>query len=284
MITIGINGASGKMGLSLVRLIAESKDLQLVAAIDRSDNPSIGKDIGLMAGLGKALGIRLSGAMDRKADPIRDRSLKGDRLSGKCCSKNVLSCNNSFISGGKQNVSNGASVMIDFSQPAGTMKILKECLKYKTALLIGTTGLSTAQKNKIRLAGKKIACLISPNMSIGANLLFKVAPQIAATLGPEYDIEIVETHHRFKKDAPSGTAIRLGDAITAVTKKKIPTHSLRIGDVVGDHTAIYSTLGERIELTHRVHTRDIFSRGALKVARFLAQARPGFYTMADAIK
>ena len=174
--------------------------------------------------------------------------------------------------------------MIDFSQPAGTMKILKECLKYKTALLIGTTGLSTAQKNKIRLAGKKIACLISPNMSIGANLLFKVAPQIAAVLGQEYDIEIVETHHRFKKDAPSGTAIRLADAITAQTGKKIPTHSLRIGDVVGDHTAIYSTLGERIELTHRVHTRDIFSRGALKVARFLAQARPGFYTMADALR
>jgi len=243
MITIGINGASGKMGLSLVRLIAESRDLRLVSAIDRSDNPSIGKDIGLMAGLGKALGVRLSGAMDRKAD-----------------------------------------VMIDFSQPAGTMKILKECLKYKTALLIGTTGLSTAQKTKIRQASKKIACLISPNMSIGANLLFKVAPQIAAILGKEYDIEIVETHHRFKKDAPSGTAIRLADAITSVTKKKIPTHSLRIGDVVGDHTAIYSTLGERIELTHRVHTRDIFSRGALKVARFLAQARPGFYTMADAIK
>ena len=243
MITIGINGASGKMGLSLVRLIAESKDLRLVAAIDRSDNPSIDKDIGLMAGLGKALGVRLSANMDKKI-----------------------------------------GVMIDFSQPAGTMKILKECLKYKTALLIGTTGLSTAQKNKIRLAGKKIACLISPNMSIGANLLFKVAPQIAVILGKEYDIEIVETHHRFKKDAPSGTAIRLADAITATTHKKIPTHSLRIGDVVGDHTAVYSTLGERIELTHRVHTRDIFSRGALKVARFLAKAKPGFYTMADAIK
>lgn len=243
MITIGINGASGKMGLSLVRLIAESRDLRLVAAIDRADNHSIGKDVGLMSGLGKALGVRLSANMDRKAD-----------------------------------------VMIDFSQPAGVIKILKECLKYKTALLIGTTGLSPAQKNKIRQAGRKIACLISPNMSIGANLLFKVAPQIAAILGKEYDIEIVETHHRFKKDAPSGTAIRLADAITSVTKKKTPTHSLRIGDVVGDHTAIYSTLGERIELTHRVHTRDIFSRGALKVAHFLAQARPGFYTMADAIK
>lgn len=243
MIIIGINGASGKMGLSLVRIISESKDMRLVAAIDRADNPSIGKDVGIMAGLGKPLGVRLSGGMTQRAD-----------------------------------------VIIDFSQPAGTIKILKECLKYKTALLIGTTGLSPAQNNQIRRAGKKIACLISPNMSIGANLLFKVAPQIAAILGREYDIEIVEAHHRFKKDAPSGTAIRLADAITATTHKKIPTHSLRIGDVVGDHTAVFSALGERIELTHRVHTRDIFSRGALKVARFLAKARPGFYTMADAIK
>ncbi|MDI6787625.1 MAG: dihydrodipicolinate reductase C-terminal domain-containing protein, partial [Planctomycetota bacterium] len=103
-------------------------------------------------------------------------------------------------------------------------------------------------------------------------------------LGPDYDIEIVETHHRFKKDAPSGTAIRLADNITARIGKKIPIHSLRVGDVVGDHMVVYSCLGERIELTHRVHTRDVFARGALQAARFLAHVRAGLYTISDVLK
>ena len=157
-------------------------------------------------------------------------------------------------------------------------------LKYKSALLIGTTGLSKQQINRIRSAGKKISCLISPNMSLGANMMFKVAPEIAAILGANYDIEIVETHHRFKKDAPSGTAIRLAGSITNKSGKKIPIHSLRVGDVVGDHSVIFSTLGERIELIHRVHTRDIFSRGALYAACILTKSKPGLYTMLDMIK
>ncbi|MBI4711785.1 MAG: 4-hydroxy-tetrahydrodipicolinate reductase, partial [Planctomycetes bacterium] len=130
---------------------------------------------------------------------------------------------------------------------------------------------------------KNAACLVSPNMSIGANLLFKLAGQTAKSLGPDYDIEIVETHHRFKKDAPSGTAKRLAESVTKATGKAVPTHSLRVGDVVGDHMVTYSNLGERIELVHRVHTREVFARGALVAARFIAKAKPGMYTMADVI-
>ncbi|MFH0887735.1 MAG: 4-hydroxy-tetrahydrodipicolinate reductase [Planctomycetota bacterium] len=244
MITIGINGATGRMGLSLIRLISDSKNLKLVAAIERSDHLRIGEDIGVIAGINSGgVGVRLSSKLDKKAD-----------------------------------------VMIDFSTPSATMNILKWCLEYKSALLIGTTGLSNQQINRIRSAGKKIACLISPNMSLGANMMFKAAPEIAAILGPDYDIEIVETHHRFKKDAPSGTAIRLAESITDKSGKKIPIHSLRVGDVVGDHSVIFSTLGERIELIHRVHTRDIFSRGALYTACILAKLKPGLYTMLDMIK
>jgi len=254
MITIGINGATGRMGLSLIRLIAESDDLELVAAIERPDHPRIGEDIGIITGMAtKGIGIDLASQLDKEVN-----------------------------------------VVIDFSTPSATMNILKSCLKYKSALLIGTTGLSKQQINRIRSAGKKISCLISPNMSLGANMMFKVAPEIAAILGANYDIEIVETHHRFKKDAPSGTAIRLAESITdppdrmsgraGKSGKKIPIHSLRVGDVVGDHSVIFSTLGERIELIHRVHTREIFSRGALYAARFLAKSKPGLYTMLDMIK
>lgn len=244
MITIGINGATGRMGLSLIRLISDSKDLKLVAAIERPGHLRIGEDIGVISGINSGgVGVRLSSKLDKKAD-----------------------------------------VVIDFSTPSATMNILKWCLEYKSTLLIGTTGLSNQQINRIRSASKKIACLISPNMSLGANMMFKVAPEIAAILGSNYDIEIVETHHRFKKDAPSGTAIRLAESITNKSGKKIPIHSLRVGDVVGDHSVIFSTLGERIELIHRVHTRDIFSRGALYVACILAKSKPGLYTMLDMIK
>jgi 4-hydroxy-tetrahydrodipicolinate reductase len=244
MITVGINGATGRMGLSLIRLIAEADDLKLVTATERSDHPRIGEDISVIAGLtSKGMGVKLSDHLSKKTD-----------------------------------------VVIDFSTPTGTMNIIKSCLKYKSALLIGTTGLNKQQINYIRLAGKKIPCMISSNMSLGANMMFKVAPEIAAILGRGYDMEIVEIHHRFKKDAPSGTAIRLAESITKKSGRKIPIHSLRIGDVVGDHSIIFSTLGERIELIHRVHTRDIFSRGALSAARFLAKVKPGLYTMQDMLK
>lgn len=240
MINVGINGAGGRMGATLIRLITEAKDFKLTAAIDRPNHPQIGKDAGILAGLSKPIGVKLAASIDKKPD-----------------------------------------VMIDFSLPVGTMACLDLCKKYKIPLVIGTTGFDKTQLSKIKAASKMIPCLLSPNMSLGANLLFRLGGAAAQTLGPDYDMEIVETHHRFKKDAPSGTAKRLAETVSRASKKNIPIHSLRIGDVVGDHTVVFSNLGERIELTHRVNNRDIFARGAIYAAKLLARAKPGLYSMAD---
>jgi 4-hydroxy-tetrahydrodipicolinate reductase len=240
MITIGINGACGRMGLSSVRLIAESNDLKTTLALECPGHPNIGKDIGIIAGLAHRLNVAVSAQMDKRVD-----------------------------------------VLIDFSAPNALMPMVKHCLEHKCALLIGTTGLGQKEISRIKAAAKKIPCLTSPNMSPGAAVLFKIAPQIASLLGTGYDIEIVETHHRFKKDMPSGTASRLADFINTKTHKKTPIHSLRIGDTVGEHSVFFGTLGERIELIHRVQNRDIFAVGALKAARFLANAKAGLYTMSD---
>ncbi|MFA5793918.1 MAG: 4-hydroxy-tetrahydrodipicolinate reductase [Candidatus Brocadiia bacterium] len=243
MITLAVNGAAGRMGLSIIRLATDSKIFKLVLAVDRPGHPQSGKDVGLMVGLGKPLGVTLSAAIDKKAD-----------------------------------------VAIDFSLPAGAMGCLDACRKHKIPLVIGTTGFDKTQLNKIKAASKVIPCLLSPNMSLGANLLFRLGAEAARTLGPDYDAEIIETHHRFKKDAPSGTAKRLAECVAKASNKNIPIHSLRIGDVVGDHTVVFSNLGERIELTHRVNNRDIFARGAIYAAKFLANAKPGLYSMSDILK
>lgn len=231
------------MGATIIRLVAEAKDLKLITAIDRPDHPQTGKDAGILAGLGRPLGVKLGAGIDKKP-----------------------------------------AVMIDFSLPVGTMACLDACKKYKIPLVIGTTGFDKRQLSKIKAASKTIPCLLSPNMSLGANLLFRLGAAAAQTLGPDYDVEIIETHHRFKKDAPSGTAKRLAESIAGVIGKNPPIHSLRIGDVVGDHTAVFSNLGERIELTHRVNNRDIFARGAIYAAKLLAKSKPGLYSMADIIK
>jgi 4-hydroxy-tetrahydrodipicolinate reductase len=241
------------MGATIIRLVAEAKDLKLTAAIDRPDHPQTGKDAGILAGLGRPLGVKLGAGIDKK--PARTGGRPG-----------------------------GPDVMIDFSLPVGTMACLDLCKKHRIPLVIGTTGFDKAQLSRIKAASKIIPCLLSPNMSLGANLLFRLSAAAAQALGPDYDVEIIETHHRFKKDAPSGTAKRLAESIAGVTGKNPPIHSLRIGDVVGDHTAVFSNLGERIEMTHRVNNRDIFARGAIYAAKLLAKSKPGLYSMNDIIK
>lgn len=198
----------------------------------------------------------------------------------------------------------GADVAIDFSSPAGTMHILEGCLKHKTPLVIGTTGLDNKQIEAVRNAGKSIPVLLSPNMSLGVNLLFKLVSIAAKALGSDYDAEVFETHHRFKKDAPGGTALRLAECIArarganpeekihygrhgAELKRpdgEIGIHALRVGDVVGDHTVIFGNLGERLEFSHRASTRDLFARGALFAAKHIAKSKPGFYEMQDILE
>jgi len=174
--------------------------------------------------------------------------------------------------------------VVDFSTPEAALERLGECVKAKTAAVICTTGFTDAQKAEITAASKKIPVLFSSNMSVGVNLLFKRVPEIAKTLGESYDIDIVETHHRFKKDAPSGTAKTLAERIESATGRKPNVHAVRSGDVVGEHRIIFGTLGDSIEIIHRASTRDIFAKGSIEAAKWLSKAKPGLYTMLDVIE
>jgi len=174
--------------------------------------------------------------------------------------------------------------MVDFSTPEAALERLAECVKSKTPAVICTTGFTDAQKAEISAAAKKIPVLFSSNMSVGVNLLFKRVPEIARTLGTSYDIDIVETHHRFKKDAPSGTAKTLAERIESATGRKPNVHAVRSGDVVGEHRIIFGTLGDSIEIIHRASTRDIFAKGSIEAAKWLSKAKPGLYTMLDVIE
>jgi len=261
MIRIAINGGGGRMGGRLVNLASQEEEMEVVAALEQPGHSALGRDAGELAGCG-TLGVALASEWTAPTD-----------------------------------------VLIDFTSPEGTLLRLFEALEKGVAVVIGTTGLNDEQQAKIAQAAEKIPVLFAPNMSVGVNLLFRLVGEVAAALGGEYDIEIVEAHHRFKKDAPSGTALRLAENICKATgrsmtkeivhgregivgargPKEIGMHSVRAGDIVGDHTVIYSTLGERIELTPRAHTRDTFVRGALRCARFLADKPPGLYSMANVL-
>ena len=260
MTKLAITGACGRMGTRLVALSAQDKDFQLVAAIDRADSPQIAKDAGEAAGIG-AIGVPVT--FDLKPTP---------------------------------------NVLIDFTSPAATRHWLKTCRDRGIALLIGTTGLQPTDQAAIDQAAADIPIIQAPNMSLGVNLLFKIAGEVAKMLGDDYDIEIIEGHHRFKKDAPSGTAMGIADAILKATGKvkdslvfdrhgdhaerkrgDIGMHALRIGDEVGRHTAYFAALGERLELTHVATNRDTFVHGALRAAKWLANQKPGRYTIADVL-
>ena len=203
----------------------------------------------------------------------------------------------------ESSLSEKVDVLLDFSSPEGTQKRIDECLALGTAMVIGTTGLSQEDIKQIRQASETIAVMQAPNMSVGVNVIFSIAGKIAKLLGPEYDVEIVETHHRFKKDAPSGTALRIARVIadelgvdlssSAVYGRKgiigerkkgqIGILARRSGDVVGLHTISYGTIGEEIEITHRATSRDTFALGALRAAKFVSGKKSGLFSMQDVI-
>ena len=175
-------------------------------------------------------------------------------------------------------------VFVDFTLPEATDEHLDYAARYKKALVLGTTGLSEAQVKKVEEVSKVIPVVYSPNMSVGVNTLFQVLPELARRLGPDYSVEIVEAHHKFKKDAPSGTAKKMAEVITKVTGKEIPTHAIRLGDIFGDHTVVFCGNSERIEIKHQAHSRDLFVVGALKAAKWIAGKPAGLYTMQDVLK
>ena len=244
MIKIVISGISGRMGTRIGALASQDKNIEIAGALEALSSPAIGRDI-------------------------------GEFIGAKKMNKKIEADFNKIVSLG--------DVLIEFTCPAATLGHLEAAVKNKKAVVIGTTGFSKDETEKIEKASGSIPVIFSPNMSIGANLLFKVTEQVARALGGDYEAEIIEAHHDQKKDAPSGTAKKLGEAISKVKGKMPPMHSVRLGDIVGDHTVIFAGNGERIELTHRAHSRDAFAKGALDAAKFLAGKKPGLYTMADVI-
>ncbi len=174
-------------------------------------------------------------------------------------------------------------VLVDFTIPEASETTLDYIAKYKKALILGTTGFNDTQLKKIDEISKVVPIVFSPNMSIGANVLFSMLPEIAKRLGPDYSIEIIEAHHKMKKDAPSGTAKKMSEVLSRQTGRDIPVHAVRLGDIVGDHTVIFCGNSERIEIKHQAHTRDLFALGALKAAKWIAGKPAGLYSMQDVL-
>ncbi len=175
-------------------------------------------------------------------------------------------------------------VFVDFTTPEATETNLDYVARYRKALVLGTTGLNDAQLKKVEEVSRVVPVVFSPNMSIGVNVLFAILPEIAKRLGSDYSIEIVEAHHKTKKDAPSGTAKKFGQVLADITGKEIPIHAIRLGDIVGDHIIIFCGNSERIEIKHQAHSRDLFALGALKAAKWVMGKPAGLYSMQDVLK
>ncbi|HTM09344.1 MAG TPA: 4-hydroxy-tetrahydrodipicolinate reductase [Verrucomicrobiae bacterium] len=264
MLGVIVCGAAGRMGSTLVRLIHETRDLKLAGGVESADHPNIGKDAGEVAGVGK-LGV----AIQDELEPL----LKNQ------------------------------SVIVEFSAPEATLEHARSAARRNIPIVIGTTGLNPKQQDEIKKLARRGRILISANMSLGVNLLVSLLGKVAGILGDEYDVEIIEAHHRFKKDAPSGTALAMAEPIARAlkrdldaagvcgrkgivgerTKQEIGLLSVRAGDIVGEHTVIFGGLGERIEFIHRAQSRETFARGALRAARWLAKQKKGLYSMQDVL-
>jgi 4-hydroxy-tetrahydrodipicolinate reductase len=175
-------------------------------------------------------------------------------------------------------------VFVDFTTSDAVESSLDYAARYKKALVLGTTGLTDAQIGRVEEVAKIIPVVFTPNMAIGVNVLFSILPEIAKRLGPDYSIEIVEAHHKGKKDAPSGTAKKMIQVLKEATGKDIPAHAIRLGDIVGDHTVIFCGNSERIEVKHQAHSRDLFVLGALKAAKWIYGKPAGLYSMQDVLK
>lgn len=243
---IGILGAGGRMGRMLIREVVESDGACLSGALERPGHGDCGKDAGLLAALAP-LGVA------------------------------VTDDDGALFS--------GADVVIDFTLPAATVRHVALAAQTGTAMVIGTTGLDPDQEKAIGEAARRVAIVKAPNMSLGINLLLALARHAAGALDATYDVAVSEIHHHHKLDSPSGTALAIRDAAVAGGRKQeeIVMTALRAGDVVGDHTILFAGAGERLELTHKATSRQVFARGAVHAARWVAGKPPGLYGMADVL-
>jgi 4-hydroxy-tetrahydrodipicolinate reductase len=260
-IRIGINGAGGRMGQRLIAIGGADANLKITATLEHAGHPQYGNDAGLVAGVG-LIGVPLTAE-----------------------------------------VPDGVDVMIDFSVPKATDAIIEKCVAKKVPLVVATTGLEPEQHEKIRAAAQQIPILWSPSMSLAVNLAMKLTEQAAQALKDHAsgaDVEIIERHHRFKEDAPSGTALKFGEIIAGVMGQtvaqhgrsgrpgqrphgEIGYHALRTGDNPGEHTIVFGLLGETLEINVRASNRDCYAHGALAAAKFLAAQPAGLYSMKDVL-
>jgi len=260
---ICVAGASGRMGQMLVDAVRVSDDCALSGALDIASSPALGQDAGAFGG--QSAGVTITADLDQG-------------LAGSQC-------------------------LIDFTRPEGTLAHLRVCVKYGVNAVIGTTGFSDEQKAEIAEAAKSIAIVMAPNMSVGVNVTLKLLEMAAKAVATGYDIEIIEAHHRHKVDAPSGTALKMGEVIAdalgrdlkdcavyareGVTGERDPSSigfaTIRGGDIVGDHTVLFAGTGERIEVTHKSSSRATYAQGSLRAVRFLAGKPAGLYDMFDVL-
>ena len=261
---IAVMGAAGRMGKTLVEAIQQAPGAGLTAAVDRPDSTLVGADAGELAALGR-IGVPISGDLARVEEEF--------------------------------------DVLIDFTHPSVTLKNLAFCRKHGKAMVIGTTGFTVEEKQLLAEAGKDIPIVFAANFSIGVNLCLKLLDTAARVLGDEVDIEIIEAHHRHKVDAPSGTALRMGEVVAralgrdleevavygregqtgARDRQTIGFATVRAGDVVGDHTVLFAAEGERVEITHKASSRMTFAKGAVRAALWLDGREPGLYDMQDVL-
>ena len=262
-LNLAIAGASGRMGRALLEAVLQGHDLKLRAALEAPGNASLGKDAGEL--LGSPCGVVIS-------DDV------GNALAG-------------------------CDALIDFTRPEGTLAHLDGCRANGVGMVIGTTGFTAEQKRNISEGARDIAIVMAPNMSVGTNLVFKLADLAARVLHDGYDIEIIEAHHRHKIDAPSGTALHIGDIIASALgrnlaecavygregltgerdPKTIGFATVRGGDIVGDHTVLFAGTGERVEITVKAGSRATYAQGALRAARFIAGRKNGLFDMQDVL-
>jgi 4-hydroxy-tetrahydrodipicolinate reductase len=263
MLKVVIAGCSGRMGHALLEGVFADTELVLHGALDRADSPQVGRDAGEQ--FGKATGVKISQDIEAAIT--------------------------------------GADVLVDFTRPEPSLEYLAACRKAGVRLVIGTTGFNAEQKQQIEVASRDVGIVFAPNMSVGVTLLINLVQSAAKVLAEGYDVEIIEAHHRHKVDAPSGTALRLGEAAASVlgrdldacavygregvTGERDPNTigfaTVRGGDVVGDHTVLFAGIGERVELTHKASSRATFALGALRAAKFLKVKQAGLYDMRDVL-
>jgi 4-hydroxy-tetrahydrodipicolinate reductase len=264
MIKVVVAGAAGRMGCRLVSLVRDSTALALAGALEGKGHHAVGEDAGETAGSGR-VGITIT----EDLPALMERG----------------------------------QVVIDFSSPEATLQHLRIVAQHRRAMVVGTTGFSPDELDELKTLARQVPCVFSPNMSVGINLVYKIVSEMAKTLGEDYDIEVIEAHHRLKKDAPSGTALKIADVLARAmnrdltqvgvyarkgmigerVKGEIGIQTIRAGDIVGDHTVIFGGMGERIEVTHRASSRDTFARGALRAARWVVRQPPGLYDMMDVL-